>query len=369
ESDKQFPVEKDLVRRLLKGKEIERWKTDWSGRWVIFPYEVSHGNARVLTKSELETEYPKTWEFFQAHESNLKSREGGKWKDKENWWAFSRKQNIEKFERDKMMVGVLRQEPSFVPDTEGRYYFVGGGTAGGYGIHLKDEVAHTDQDVFYFGGQMNSKLIEFYHKHISFIFNDKHYSYGQTFLEPLPVEIDCDKKDEIARLAREIRDTLERVTELEYKTSNITNYTTDYDLDSTILDIADSIDLSDDDYRQDPIRTNDKMTVSSEKVYQVVLKQGHALEFTDEQVRDFVFNFLKSQDKRLGRPELINMEVPTQEDVVTLMNEYESDEARIEELEQEAEQLQDELDDVILREVYDLNESDVSVVDGFLEVW
>ncbi|ELZ98750.1 type i restriction-modification system methyltransferase subunit [Haloferax mucosum ATCC BAA-1512] len=369
ESDKPYPVEKKLLRRLLKGKEIDRWKTDWSGRWVIFPYKVTKGSARVFTEDELQTEYPKTWDFFQAHETALKSREGGKWKNKEHWWGFSRKQNIEKFERDKMMVGVLRTQPSFVPDTEGLYYFVGGGTAGGYGIHLKEEMARNEEDVFYFGGQMNSKLTEFYHKHISFIFGDKHYSYGQTFLQPLPVETDCEEKSKIAQVARQIRNTSEQITELEVKTSKITNYLSESEVDSTVLDLADSISLDDDDYRQGPIRTNDKMVVSSEKVYQVVMKRGHTMDFGNEQIRDFVFMLLKAQDKRLGRTELLNLATPVGEDVVALMDEYQSDEARIEELEQEVEQLQDELNDLILRDVYGLDDNEVEVVDDFLEVW
>jgi len=111
------------------------------------------------------------------------------------------------------------------------------------------------------------------------------------------------------------------------------------------------------------------MEVSSERVYQVVMKRGHTIEFSNQQVRDFVFKFLKAQDKRLGRSEILNMEVPSREDVLSLMNEHESDEARIEELKQEAAESQDELDDVILRDVYNLNDADVSVVDEFLEVW
>ena len=369
ECEKPYPVEKNILRRLLKGREIERWKTDWSGLWVIFPYEVSDGKADVLTRNKLQTRYPKAWDFFQEYENSLKSREGGKWKDKDKWWAFSRKQNIEKFERDKVMVGVLRKEPSFVPDTEGRYYFVGGGTAGGYGIHLNKEFAQSEEDTFLFGGQMNSKLVEFYHKHISFIFNDKHYSYGQTFLEPLPVETNYEKKEEVARLAKNIRNTLEQVTELAYKKSKITNYTTEQDLDSTVIDLANSIDLSDDDYRQDPIRTEDKVEVSSEKVYQVVMKQSHTIGFENEQIRDLVFDVFKAQDKRLGRSELLNMEVPTREDAMALMDEYESDKVRIKQLEQEAEEIQAELDDVILREVYNLTDEDVRVIDDFLDVW
>jgi hypothetical protein len=369
ESDEPYPIEKVILRRLLKGREIERWKTDWGGKWVIFPYDVSDGTASVLTKDQLQADYPKTWAFFQDFRSSLKSREGGKWKNREKWWTFSRKQNIEKFERDKIMVSVLRKEPSFVLDTDGLYYFVGGGNAGGYGIHLKEEIARTADDTFFFGGQMNSKVTEFYHKHISPIFNDKHYSYGQKFLEPLPVGIDSDMKEEVTKIAKDIRDKSEEVTELAYRTSKITNYTADYNSNSTMLDLAKTMELGDDDYRQGPIRTNDKMGVSSERIYQVVMKQGHHIDFVDEQVRDFVFKHLTAQNKRLGRSEIQNMAVPTRENVHALMEEFETNQDRIRELERETEELQEELDDMILREVYELDDDEVSVVDEFLEVW
>jgi len=67
--------------------------------------------------------------------------------------------------------------------------------------------------------------------------------------------------------------------------------------------------------------------------------------------------------------EILNMEVPSRDDVLALMDEYGSDKTQIEELEAEAEELQAELDDVILRDVYDLDDEDVEVVDQFLEVW
>lgn len=55
--------------------------------------------------------------------------------------------------------------------------------------------------------------------------------------------------------------------------------------------------------------------------------------------------------------------------MLALIDDYESDKTRIEELEQQIEDLQAELDDVILREVYDLDDEDRAVIDEFLEVW
>lgn len=307
-------IEKGILRRVLKGDEIHRWKFDWQNLWVVFPYNIRSDEANLFSKETLQEEYPLAWDFFEDHEDRLKKRDGGSWKDVEQWWAFGRKQNIEKFESDKIMLGVLRQEPSFVPDTEGRYYFVGGGTAGGYGLRLRDEYAPKAKDTLYFGGLLNSRVTEFYHKHISFIFNSKFYSYGKTFLKPLPI-VQSNDNERVSELAEKIRSTIERITELEVRTESVLNYLPSYEQESTILDIAESIDLSDDDYRQDPIRTNDKMEVSSERVYQVVMKQNHTIDFGDNQVRDFVFNLLKSQDKRLTRSEIMNMEVPQRHNI------------------------------------------------------
>jgi predicted transcriptional regulator len=99
------------------------------------------------------------------------------------------------------------------------------------------------------------------------------------------------------------------------------------------------------------------------------MKRGHMLDFGDERVRDFVYDLLKAQDKRLGRSEILNMEVPTEEDVLELMDEYRADEKKIESLEDDAEELQEELDEIILRDVYELDDDDVQVIDEFLEVW
>ncbi|ELZ60718.1 MULTISPECIES: Eco57I restriction-modification methylase domain-containing protein [unclassified Haloferax] len=365
-----YPIEEKILKRVLKGNEIHRWKFDWQGLWVIFPYSVEGDDVKPIHQERLKDQYPNAWEFFteDEREEAIKSRGNGALRDSDEWYAYVYPKNLDKFDSDKIMLGVLRQEPSFVPDTEGSYYFVGGGTAGGYGLRLRDEYAPDAPDTLYFGGLLNSRVTEFYHKHISFIFNSKFYSYGQTFLEPLPVVLSEDRK-RISTIAGDIRKTIETITELEVRTDNISNYLPSYEKEWTVLDLAKSIDLSDDDYRQDPIRTNDKMEVSSEKVYQVVMKRGHTIDFGNEQIRDFVFMLLKAQDKRLGRTELLDLATPVPEDVVALMDEYQSDEARIEELEQEVEQLQDELDDLILRDVYGLDDAEVEVVDDFLEVW
>jgi len=232
------------------------------------------------------------------------------------------------------------------------------------------EYAPKSEDHLYYVALLNSRVLEFYHKHIALIFGGKYYSYNKRYLEPHPIILpESDSNDRLTKMAKDIHSKREERTDLQYRTSDIQNYLEEYSCNSTILDLAKSIDLDDDNYRQSPIRIEDKMEASPEKVYRLVMKQGHAINFENEQIRDFVFDAFKAQDKRLGRSELLNMEVPTREDATALMDEYESDKVRIKELEQEAEEIQAELDDVILREVYNLTDEDVRVIDEFLDVW
>lgn len=365
--DEAQPIEKDILRRLLRGPEIDQWGVDWEGLWLVFPYEVSNDDAELMSKETLQEDYKHTWEFLKDHESYLRDRDY----QGDDWWAFGRRQNVDKMEPDKIMANIMSSYSRFVADLDGEYYFLGGGNAGGYGVQLMDEYAPSSGDYLYYVALLNSSVLEFYHKHIAPIFGGKYYSYNKRYLEPhpivLPEDVPVDTVEEYGEMIQSARS--ER-TELEYKTSDVRNYLSHYDRDSSVLDLAQSINLDGDDYRQGPIRKNAKMDVeSAEEVYQVVMKQNHELDFNSELVRDFVFELLTAQNRRLARSDILGMETPTRDEVVDLMKEYRSDEEKIEELKDDFEQYREELDEVILREVYGLNESDEEVVDDFLKVW
>jgi len=181
--DESELLEKDLLRRLLKGSEIDHWGADWEGLWLLFPYKIQSGDAELLTKETLQENYPNTWEYFKRHEDELKGREGGKWQDKDQWWAFGRSQNLSKMEPDKIMTNIMSSYNRFVADTDGEYYFVGGGNAGGYGIQLREGYAPNSEDLLYYVALLNSRVLEFFHKHIAPIFGGKYYSYGSCITQ------------------------------------------------------------------------------------------------------------------------------------------------------------------------------------------
>ena len=357
-------VEKSALRRILKGEDIEQWRVDWRGTWSLFPYQIEQGESRLLAYEELETDYPGMHAYLSDHKEQLESRTGAN-----EWWAYTRPRPSTMYQPNKIMTRVMAQEPSFVPDPESEYCFVGGGTAGGYGILLDEDYASTSDDLILFSTIFNSQSTEYFIKQTSSIFNDKHYSHNQRFLDPVPIKVpDGDLREELLSHGKDIKSASDEIADLRYKSSDITNYSINYDDASTILDLAQMMDLTDDDYRQDPIRT-DTTEVDSETTYQVVLKRGHAIDFEDERTRDFVYKYLIARDKRLSRSEILNMDIPSREDVFEIMSEYQSDIDHIEELERETKQLQTDLNELIFQSIYELDDDEVAVIDDFLAVW
>ena len=208
--NQDFILEKTILKKLLKGKDIRKWSVEWKGYYVVYPYLVKNGKAFLIPLSEIKDNYPFTYDYFKHYESHLKARENNRLENDNNWHQFGRLQNIEKFENPKIITQVLSASNTFAIDNKGEYYFVGGGNAGGYGIVLKEEY----KDYYFFVlALLNSKVLQFYLRNISTPFKGGYFSYGKRFIEQLPiVSLGDINVSEIIELSRILVEKNEYVT-------------------------------------------------------------------------------------------------------------------------------------------------------------
>jgi type I restriction-modification system DNA methylase subunit len=205
-------IESEMLKPLLKGKEIRRWGIDWKHLGIIYPYDLRSARAKLYSLDELQERWPLTRDYFVRYEALLKGREEGRLRSSHEWHQFGRRQNIEKFARPKIMTQVLAAGNSFSLDASGTFYFVGGGNAGGYGLQLKDS---SEENMAYILGVLNSRPVEFYHHLISTPFRGGFFSYGRRFLEPLPIpEGTTESREAIAKVAKELTEAHARARAL-----------------------------------------------------------------------------------------------------------------------------------------------------------
>ena len=88
-------IENELLRPIAAGTEVKRYANPRVENYLLYPYEYSTGDAKLLPENEFKKEFPKGWHYIASHEDRLRSRERGKFDD-DNWYCFSRPQNMDK---------------------------------------------------------------------------------------------------------------------------------------------------------------------------------------------------------------------------------------------------------------------------------
>jgi len=184
--DKEYMLESELIRPLLKGQDIKKWQVKGYDEVILFPYLLQDERAVLIPPDVFQAKYPRAWRYLLDNKDYLEARERGKWKGVANWYAYGRRQNLEQFDQPKIMTQVLPSKASFALDLDEKLYFVGGGNAGGYGITFKPI---ENLSLQYACALMNSALLDWHLKKSSSRFRGGFYSYARRFLERLPVKI------------------------------------------------------------------------------------------------------------------------------------------------------------------------------------
>ena len=109
------------MKPLVSGAEVKRFIAPATDTYVLFPYALAGGNARLRSVAEMETDYPRAWAWLKSHEPQLRARENREFDD-DAWYRFGRSQNIDKQDFIKLLVPRLVSSLKVAIDTNGSMY-------------------------------------------------------------------------------------------------------------------------------------------------------------------------------------------------------------------------------------------------------
>lgn len=190
--------EKELLRPVVDGSsDVHRFWRKPSSQVLFFPYERSDpaDAFTLIGGSKLHTDFPNAAQWLDSNEEALRAR-SGKWTD-DNWWNYSRRQNLERFSEPKVLVPYLLSELCAFSDLESQF-FVNVST-GGYGI------PHSElEDPEFVAALLNSELLSWVLKLYSRAFRGGWFAARKATLARLPiVEPDASERKEVVQLLRE----------------------------------------------------------------------------------------------------------------------------------------------------------------------
>ena len=180
-----FPLENEVVKPLLRGKNIDRFANQESGDYVIYPYQQQDSRTKLIPEDELADRFPETYSYLLKHRLALSTRGSANMKYP-TWYALWNPRQIDRFQKSKLLTQVLADRATFAIDLTGAYWFVGGGNAGVYGVIPR---ADLGVDIWYLLAYLNSTFFDQKVKSVSSRFRGGFHSYAKRFIQNVPVRV------------------------------------------------------------------------------------------------------------------------------------------------------------------------------------
>ncbi|NHA82319.1 class I SAM-dependent DNA methyltransferase [Helicobacter pylori] len=179
---------KELIKPILRGKDIKRYSYEWAHLWVIN----THNGYTSALKSKIPPidieKYPATKAHLDSHYDAIVTRSD----QGDTPYHLRNCAYLEDFEKEKIVYGEIVQEP--------RFYLDNGECELGYFYAEATSFILTGEHLRYLLGMLHSKLITFAFKtfYAGGGLGESGYRYKKAFIERLPIPQITEKNQELA---------------------------------------------------------------------------------------------------------------------------------------------------------------------------
>ncbi len=178
----------ELIKPILRGKDIKRYSYEWAGEWLINTHNGYTSNLKSKIPPIDIEKYPATKAHLDAHYDTIATRcDQG-----DTPYHLRNCAYLEDFEKEKIVYGEIVQEP--------RFYLDNGECGLGYFYAEATIFILTGEHLRYLLGMLHSKLITFAFKtfYAGGGLGESGYRYKKAFIERLPIPQITHKNQELA---------------------------------------------------------------------------------------------------------------------------------------------------------------------------
>ncbi len=178
---------KELIKPILRGKDIKRYSYEWADLWVINTHNGYTSFSHKIPPIDIE-KYPATKAHLDSHYDAITTRSD----QGDTPYHLRNCAYLEDFEKEKIVYGEIVQEPRFYLDN-------GECELGGFYAEATSFIL-TGEHLRYLLGMLHSKLITFAFKtfYAGGGLGESGYRYKKAFIERLPIPKITPKNQELA---------------------------------------------------------------------------------------------------------------------------------------------------------------------------
>jgi len=175
-------VEAGILRNPVFASDFGRYRFSLENQWkIIFPYKLVNDSYRLLTESELKSNYPKAHQYLSENQAALKKR-----KQYKAWYGYSAPRNLELHDHAQIIVPLLADRGLFTLIPEGAGRSLCPMASGGFTITISPDSPISSEYVL---GLLNSKLLYWCLLQTSNIFRGGWITCTKQYFGELPIRV------------------------------------------------------------------------------------------------------------------------------------------------------------------------------------
>ncbi|WQR84693.1 class I SAM-dependent DNA methyltransferase [Helicobacter pylori] len=214
----------ELIKPILRGKDIKRYSYEWADLWVINTHNGYTSNLKSKIPPIDIEKYPATKAHLDSHWDTIATRcDQG-----DTPYNLRNCAYLEDFEKEKIVYGEIVQEPRFYLDN-------GECELGGFYAEATSFIL-TGEHLRYLLGMLHSKLITFAFKtfYAGGGLGESGYRYKKAFIERLPIPKITEKNQE---LADKITDCAEQILQAKAKDPKANTQELEKEIDALVYQL------------------------------------------------------------------------------------------------------------------------------------
>lgn len=177
ELNEEVILEANIMKPVLKGENIRRYKSPINSLYVIYPHYInSKGKTKPIEEADLLSQYPLTYRYLLLFKDRLHTKKVKYKTNPKYWYSLHRAREIKLFSSQKILTPQLQNNCHFTIDKNNMYP-----DAGGYMLIMKNEFRQKE---YYYLGILNSRLFYYFIKSTSTAFNNDYYYFKTAYIEP-----------------------------------------------------------------------------------------------------------------------------------------------------------------------------------------
>lgn len=204
--DSDVIIEAELMKKLLKGEHIKRYKQPNSNYYIFYPHTMENGKTKPIKENILINDYPLGYKYINNFREELKIKKIKYKTNPEYWYSLHRAREKYIFESKKILTPQLQNYPNFCIDNEKCYP-----DAGGYSLIKKE----NNIDINALLGIMNSSILWYFIKNTSTPFNNNYYYFKTQYLDKFTFPSCLESNDKVKKIAELVKQVLNNATSKE----------------------------------------------------------------------------------------------------------------------------------------------------------